>query len=59
MTLTTDTRHQPIDDCDGTPVRTVRTLDGAVLAHAWTCDSCNARLCACEVAYGHDCEGEA
>lgn len=24
----------------------------------WNCSACRARLCACELAYGHDCEDD-
>lgn len=36
-------RHDPTDDCDGKPCTVV-------------CPECLALLCACEYAFGHDCE---
>ena len=37
--------HTPTVDCDG-------------IARGPKCIECNRPLCACERAYGHDCEGE-
>jgi hypothetical protein len=39
------TRHDATNDCDGTATRKVRV-----------CAECATSLCACEAAYGHDCE---
>lgn len=39
----TEIRHDETDDCNGRPV-------------TGPCVECGARLCACEHAYGHDCE---
>lgn len=41
-------RHEPTDDCDGRPVP--RVFGNS------RCVECGARLCSCELAYGHDCE---
>lgn len=41
-------RHDPTGECDGRPVWHV--------AHPVTCPECTSLLCACEQAYGHDCE---
>ena len=40
-----DYRHDPSQDCGGKPSR-----------YACRCAECSARLCPCEMAYGHDCE---
>lgn len=37
-------RHQPTDDCNGLPF-------------GQPCVECHVRVCPCERAYGHDCEG--
>lgn len=41
-------RHEATDDCDGMPMPRVFGVS--------KCVECGARLCSCEMAYGHDCE---
>ena len=43
-------RHEPTEDCDGRPMP--RVFGDS------RCAECGARLCSCEMAYGHDCEEE-
>ena len=52
-------RHAPTSECDGSPVSRVTFAPGTfdVIAHRqYRCGECDAPLCGCELAYGHDCE---
>ena len=52
-------RHEPTADCDGV-IRPQLNLGHGTRPFGYhECPICLERLCACEAAYGHDCEEEA
>jgi hypothetical protein len=54
--MTTTTRHDKTNDCDGTPAHTAAHRGGRLISIPLICHECEQHLCACEAAYGHDCE---
>lgn len=49
-------RHEPTDECDGTPARLPAWLSPRGVETFHACQECAAALCWCEINYGHDCE---
>jgi hypothetical protein len=51
-------RHEPTDECDGTPISiaTRLTAPNGMLIPVGGCPECGQDLCPCELGYGHDCE---
>lgn len=59
MTTTEMCRHEPTEECDGSPMLRVDFARGTfrvITAEPYVCSECSAHLCGCEVWYGHDCE---
>lgn len=51
-------RHEPTEECDGTPARMPASISHTGDAFTYRCPECGVALCWCEVGYGHECDDE-